>query len=154
MPLSETTLQMLRMVHVFAAILFVGNVIVTGVWSALLFGMRAQIDFRHAARGIVVTDWVFTAGGAALLVTSGVALAIGRGYPMWTTPWIRNAMIGLAVSTALWLVVLVPAQRRMRRLGPADDAELARTYHRWNVTGWLAVVPVLWSLWNMVNKPG
>jgi len=62
-------------------------------------------------------------------------------------------MIGLGISTALWLVVLVPAQGRMRQLGPSDDAELARTYRRWNVIGWLAVLPLLWSLWHMVNKP-
>ena len=153
MVLPDGALPLLRMLHVLAAILFVGNVIVTGVWSAVLFRARQHVDFRHAARGIVVTDWVFTVGGAALLVASGVALSIGRGYPMWATPWIRNAMIGLGVSTALWLIVLVPAQRRLRQLGPADDADLVRTYHRWNAVGWLAVVPLLWSLWNMINKP-
>lgn len=151
---SDTTLQVLRLVHVLAAVLFLGNVIVTGVWSALLFSARHTLDFRHAARGIVITDWVFTVGGAMVLVGSGVTLAIGRGYPMWATPWIRNAMLGLALSTAIWLVVLVPAQRRMRQLGTGDDAELVRTYQRWNVSGWVAVVPLLWSLWQMVNKPG
>ncbi len=152
-PIADGTMQILRMVHVLAAILFVGNVIVTGVWSALLFQSRGTLDFRHAARAIVITDWAFTLGGAMLLVGSGVALSIGRGYPMWGTPWIRNAMIGLGLSTTIWLVVLVPAQRRMRRLGPDDDAQLVRTYQLWNVTGWLAAVPLLWSLWNMVNKP-
>jgi uncharacterized membrane protein len=153
MQLSDTSINWLRIIHVLAAMLFIGNVVVTGVWSALLFAARRELDFRHAARAIVVTDWIFTFGGAFLLVVSGVALSLGRGLPLWDTPWIRNAMIGLAISTALWLVVLVPAQRQMRQLGPSDDVELARTYHRWNVTGWLAVVPLLWSLWNMVNKP-
>jgi uncharacterized membrane protein len=153
MVLTDGALQLLRMVHVLAAILFIGNVIVTGVWSALLFRARREVDFRHVARGIVITDWVFTFGGAALLVASGVALSLGRGHPMWATPWIRSAIIGLGVSTAIWLVVLVPAQRRLCQLGPADDADLVRTYHRWNVAGWLAVVPLLWSLWNMINKP-
>jgi len=153
MQLSEAALRWLRVLHVLAAILFLGNVVVTGVWGALLFRARHELDFRHAARAIVVTDWIFTFGGAFLLVGSGVALSLGRGYPLWATPWIRNAIIGLGISTALWLVVLVPAQRRMRQLGPSQDAELARTYHRWNIIGWLAVLPLLWSLWHMVNKP-
>lgn len=153
MLLSDTATSWLRFIHVLAAVVFIGNVVVTGVWSALLFAARREIDFRHAARAIVVTDWIFTFGGAFLLVVSGVALSLGRGLPLWDTPWIRNALIGLGISTMLWLTVLVPAQRRMRQLGPSDDAELAHTYHRWNVIGWLAVAPLLWSLWNMVTKP-
>lgn len=146
-------MRALKALHVLAAILFAGNVIVTGVWSAIMFRDRARADFRIAARAIVITDWVFTLGGAILLVTSGVLLALGRGYPVWGTPWIRNAVIGLALSTAVWLVVLVPAQRRMLRIGPGQDDVLRRTYGRWNAAGWLAAVPLLWALWNMTVKP-
>ncbi len=154
MTISPSALDALKWLHVLAAILFVGNVIVTGVWSAIMFRQRQRADFRIAARAIVVTDWIFTFGGAALLVVSGILLATGRGYPVWATRWIRDAMIGLGLSTALWVFVLVPAQRRMLRLGPDSDVELRRVYGRWNAAGWLATVPLLWSLWNMVNKPG
>ena len=151
--LSETVLRAFRTLHVLAAILFVGNVIVTGVWSALLFQQRRTFDFRIAARAIVVTDWVFTVGGAVLLVASGVTIAIGRGYPMWETRWIRGAMLGLLASTMIWVLVLIPAQHRMLRLG-SDQAEAQRrVYQRWNVAGWIAVVPLLWSLWCMTYKP-
>lgn len=151
--LSDTALRALRTVHVLAAILFVGNVIVTGVWSALLFQQRKSLDFRFAARAIVVTDWVFTLGGAVLLVVSGVTIAVGRGYPMWDTRWIREAMFGLLGSTTVWVLVLIPAQRRMLRLGPDQDGELRRVYQRWNLAGWIAAVPLLWSLWCMTYKP-
>ena len=153
MTISAVALGALKWLHVLAAILLVGNVIVTGVWSAVMFRQRQRSHFRIAARAIVVTDWIFTFGGAALLVVSGVLLAVGRGYPVWETRWIRDAMIGLGLSTALWLVVLVPAQRLMLRLGPDSDPELRQVYRRWNATGWLATVPLLWSLWSMVNKP-
>ncbi len=153
MTISATAFGILRMLHVLAAILFVGNVIVTGVWAAIMFRQRARTDFRVAARAIVITDWTFTLGGAALLVVSGIVLAAARGYPLWQTRWIRGAMIGLGLSTALWLLILVPAQRRMLRLGPEADAELRRVYGRWNAIGWLAALPLLWSLWCMVNKP-
>ncbi len=151
--LSDTVLRALRTVHVLSAILFVGNVIVTGVWSALLFQQRKALDFRFAARAIVVTDWVFTVGGAALLVVSGVTIAIGRGIPMWETRWIRWAILGLLVSTTIWVLVLIPAQRRMLRLDADQDDELRRVYQRWNVVGWIAAVPLLWSLWCMTYKP-
>ncbi len=151
--LSDTVLRALRTVHVLSAILFVGNVIVTGVWTALLFPQRRSFDFRIAARAIVVTDWVFTLGGAVVLVATGVTIAVGRGYPIWQTFWIRGAILGLLGSTTVWVLVLIPAQRRMLRLGAEQDDELRRVYQRWNVAGWLAAVPLLWSLWCMTYKP-
>lgn len=153
MPLSEDTLRLLKVAHVMAAILFAGNVIVTGVWAAVMFRQRARLDFRVAAGAIVITDWVFTFGGAAALVTTGVLLAVGRGYPIWDTRWIREAVIGLACSTTIWVSILIPAQRRMLRLDRGEDAALQRVYTRWNLSGWLAAVPLLWSIWAMVYKP-
>lgn len=152
--MSESLLATLKTLHLVAGILFVGNVIVTGVWSGVLFRVRATHDFRAAAHAIVLTDWLFTFGGGGLLVGSGIALAIGRGFPIWDTPWIRLAVIALALSTLVWLIVLVPAQRVMLHTDPADDRQLARVYHRWNITGWIATVPLLFAVWCMVAKPG
>lgn len=134
--------------------MFVGNVVVTGVWTAVYFRARAALDFRVAARAIVLTDWIFTFGGGAVLVLSGVGLALGRGFPLWDTPWIRQAIVALGVSTAAWLIVLVPAQRVMLRATPDHAAVLTRAYHRWNITGWAATVPLVYAVWCMVAKPG
>jgi uncharacterized membrane protein len=153
---SSTLLSSLKALHVLAAILFVGNVIVTGIWTAIFFRARHTHDFRVAARAIVLTDWLFTVGGGALLTITGVSLAIGRGYALWGTPWIRQAMVALAISTVMWLVLLVPAQRIMLRpsFGDADDARLVRAYSRWNVAGWTATAPLIYAVWCMVAKPG
>jgi uncharacterized membrane protein len=153
MTLPDEALRALKVAHVLAAVLFLGNVIVTGVWSAILFQRRAVVDFRITARAIVITDWAFTFGGAVLLVATCVVLAVGRGYPIWETRWIREAMIGLGIATVVWLTMLVPAQRAMSRL-PADaESRMSALYQRWNAIGFLAVVPLLWSLWCMVYKP-
>ena len=150
----------LKTAHVLGAMLFVGNVIVTGIWSAILFRARHTHDFRVAARAIIVTDWAFTVGGGALLTTSGVWLAMHRGLPIWGTPWIRSAMIALALSTALWLIVLVPAQRTMHAVrqpaaayAGATDAILESAFMRWTVAGWLATAPLVYAVWCMVTKP-
>jgi uncharacterized membrane protein len=156
--MSPTLLSTLKTVHVVAAILFVGNVIVTGVWATVLFRARAVSGFRAAARAIIITDWIFTFAGGGVLVMSGVALSMGRGLSVWGTPWIRQALLALTLSTAVWLVVLVPAQRAMGRAdahtGITDDVALARAFHRWNVTGWLATIPLIYAVWCMVAKPG
>jgi len=145
---------LLKTAHVIGAILFVGNVIVTGIWSAIFWRARHTHDFQRAARAIVITDWWFTVGGGALLTSSGIALALLRGLPLWNTPWIRQALVALSVSTLLWLVVLVPAQRTMvRHTGSADNDMLVRAYGRWNLWGWTATVPLVYALWCMVAKP-
>ncbi len=145
---------LLKTAHVFGAILFVGNVIVSGIWSAIFWRARHSHDFHRAARAIVLTDWWFTVGGGALLTTSGITLALRRGLPLWGTPWIRLGLLALALSTLLWLVVLVPAQRTMvRHRGDANAALFVRAYSRWNVWGWVATVPLVYAVWCMVAKP-
>ena len=151
--MSPTLDAALKTTHVLSAVLFVGNVVVTGVWSALFFRLRETHDFRAAARAIVVTDWVFTFGGGTLLTASGIALAMSRGLPIWGTPWIRQALLALVVATVLWLGLLVPAQRTMLRATPAIEAEWTRAFRRWTVVGWIATVPLLYAIWCMVAKP-
>ena len=153
--MSPTVLSSLKALHVLAAILFVGNVIVTGIWAAIFFRARRTHDFSIAARAIVFTDWIFTVGGGAMLTITGVSLAVGRGYPVWGTPWIRQAIIALVLSTIMWLVLLVPAQRIMLHVvaNVADEARLVRAYSRWNLAGWTATVPLLYAVWCMVAKP-
>jgi uncharacterized membrane protein len=148
--------SLLKTAHILGAILFVGNVIVTGIWSAIFFRTRHTHDFQRAARAIVITDWWFTVGGGALLSTTGIVLALRRGLPLWDTTWIRWAIVALTLSTVMWLVVLVPAQRAMVRHDGAahEDAVLVRAYTRWNVVGWLATVPLVFAVWCMVAKPG
>ncbi len=152
--MTPTLFSTLKTLHVLAAVLFVGNVVVTGVWTAVYFRARATLDFRVAARAIVLTDWIFTFGGGAVLVLSGIGLAFGRGFPIWATPWIRQAIIALSVSTVAWLVVLVPAQRVMLRATSDDADALTQAYHRWNITGWAATIPLIYAVWCMVAKPG
>ncbi len=153
--MSPTLLSSLKALHVLAAILFVGNVIVTGIWTAIFFRARHTHDFRLAARAIVLTDWIFTVGGGALLTITGISLALGRGYPLWGTAWIRQAIVALTISTVMWLVLLVPAQRIMLRATSNDDerAQLVRAYSRWNAAGWTATAPLLYAVWCMVTKP-
>jgi uncharacterized membrane protein len=129
----------LKTAHVLGAIVFVGNVIVTGVWTAIFWRARHTHDFRRAA----------------LLTVSGITLALQRGLPLWDTPWIRQALVALTLSTVLWLVVLVPAQRRMvQHTGGANDEPLVRAYGRWSVWGWTATAPLVYAVWCMVAKPG
>jgi len=98
----------LRVIHVAGAVLLLGNVTVTGFWAAYLYRARGTVPFRPVARAILWTDVVFTLGGGAMLVVSGVLLVRAGGYAIADTPWLRQGIGALASSTALWLVFLLP----------------------------------------------
>ncbi len=143
---------LLKTVHVIAAILFVGNVIVTGVWAQMSYNARRSTDFLLAARAIVVTDWWFSVGAGSVLVQSGIWLSVRRGLPILDTGWIRHAVVALGLSTLLWLLVVVPAQRTMKRVS-GDEVALSAAFRRWGIAGWTATVPLLYAVWCMVAKP-
>ncbi len=142
----------LRVLHVTGAVLLVGNVTVTGFWAMFLYRHRKAVPVRWIARAILWTDLVFTFGGAVLLVVSGILLIRARGYPWRETPWIRQGIALLALSTLCWLAVLLPDQWRLERMDPADEVGLRRVFTRWAVVGWVATALLFGALWAMVSK--
>lgn len=145
-------LALLRLLHIAGAVLLLGNVTVTGVWAAYLYRARPVVPFRAVARAILWTDLAFTFGGGALLTITGILLAIQRGYRVADTPWLLKGIGALAVSTLLWLVLLLPDQWRMERVGPDDDGRLRRLFLRWSIVGWSATALLYYGLYVMVGQ--
>lgn len=141
-----------RALHVLGAVLLVGNVTVTGFWAAFLYARRDSVPFRPVAKAILWTDLVFTAGGAALLVVSGIQLVLARRLPFWDTPWLVQGVGALAVATLVWLALLLPDQVRMARLAGQDADALRRVYWRWTILGWGSTAVLVFALWRMVAK--
>jgi len=145
-------LALLRILHVTGAVLLLGNVTVTGFWATYLYRARVQVPFRPVARAILWTDLVFTALGGVLLTVSGILLAMRQGYRLADTPWLLKGIVALALSTLLWLVVLLPDQMRLERLQPADERGLRRVFLRWSLVGWTATLVLFYGLWVMVGR--
>ncbi len=144
--------QILRALHVTGAVLMVGNVTVTGVWSAYLYRhwRDATMPFRPIARAILWTDLIFTTGGGAILTITGVVMALQVGFPFFTTPWLLKGIVSLALSTLSWLVFLLPDQVRLER--NTDPVLIRRVFIRWSVIGWASTVLLYYGLWAMVMK--
>jgi uncharacterized membrane protein len=142
----------LKALHITAAVLMVGNVTVTGVWAAFYYRWRKDVDFRLAGRAILWTDLFFTFLGGAALTISGILLARRAGMPILETPWIRRSALLLAISTLLWLAILLPDQWRMERLDDTRDEFRRAVFTRWSVVGWGSTVLLFVALWSMVIK--
>lgn len=141
-----------RMLHVAGAVLLIGNVTVTGFWAMFLFRRRSAVPFRPVARAILWTDLAFTLIGGIMLAVSGILLIRVRGYVIGQTPWLAHGIGALAVSTLIWLAVLLPDQWRLERIDPSDDAALRRVFMRWTVVGWGVTGVLLYGLWVMVTR--
>jgi uncharacterized membrane protein len=149
----------LRLLHLLGVILFVGNIVTAALWK-----MRADASgdlhaIAYAQRGVMFADYVFTAPGAALVLVTGLWLADLSGRNIFQTGWLFTALILLGVTLLIWLMELLPVQRRLIRV--ADEA--VRTGRldpgfralslRWTVFGIIAVLLPLVNVYLMVYKP-
>lgn len=143
--------------HIFGAILFMGNIMVTAVWASIARRDNRADTVRFASRTIVITDLIFTTPGAVLLLANGGII----GTPWFRTgaPWLIASVALFLVSALIWLIMLVPLQRRMLEVAeslsstaPVPDAwhELVRKWFRW---GGIATFLPLLTLVLMVLKP-
>jgi hypothetical protein len=71
-----------------------------------------------------------------------------------STPWLIQGIVALGPATALWLVVLLPAQLRMERADAGDKVVLERAFRRWSVVGWAATALLYYELWAMAGRVG
>jgi uncharacterized membrane protein len=141
-----------RVFHVAGAILLLGNVTVTGVWSAYLYRhwRAGTVPFRPVARAILWTDLIFTVTGGALLTFTGIQLGLASEFSFLETGWLLRGILSLALSTLIWLVVLLPDQFRLERA--TEAGVIRRLFLRWSVFGWLSTALLYIGLWSMVKR--
>lgn len=150
--------QIYKALHLFGAVIFLGNIIVTGWWKAQADRTRQPVVIAFAQRQVTLTDWMFTFGGALLAVAAGYADALSRGLPL-DAPWLVWGQGLFLVSGLLWIGILMPVQVRQARLarGFAAGGPIPDAYWRLNrvavATGITATLLPLANLYFMVFKP-
>ncbi len=143
--------------HIFGAVLFMGNIMVTAAWASMARRAKHTEALRLGVRGIVVTDTIFTMPGVLLLVLNGGILGTPffKAHAMWLF-----VSIGLfVVSGIIWGAILVPLQRRMSALmkatppGSAVPPQVDGLLALWFRWGGIATLLPLVTLVLMVAKP-
>jgi len=145
----------LKLIHLICACLFVGNVIVSGIWALLAERTRNHAIIQFSNRMVLITDVFFTLLGSLGIVWSGHGMAQnyggGEGHP-----WIQWSYLLLSFSGAIWLFVLVPIQLKQRALLKKSDtvcADYWRLSHIWKLAGAIATLVPLPIVYFMVTKP-
>lgn len=144
----------LKVIHILCACLFLGNVIVSGTWAALAERTRNHTIIRFSNHLVLITDVLFTLGGALGVIITGALMAHPLGGET-ANPWIRWSYILFGLSGLIWLLVLVPIQLRQRTLLARTDRitpEYLRLSRLWQISGAVATVLPLPILYFMIAK--
>jgi uncharacterized membrane protein len=146
--------------HVFGAILLIGNALVMAVWLTLAGFVGNDEAKRRSARIVNRGDAWFTVPGVVLLLANGLAMVSARygGFPAaFGVDWIV-AGFGLLTATGIvWATRLLPTQLALHRLaiadGPLDRVAFGALLNRWYVWGVVATVMPVLAAFFMTTKP-
>lgn len=148
----------LKTIHLLGVVMFLGNIIITAWWKAMADSTRNAQIIAFAQRQVTLTDYVFTAGGAALLLLAGMA-NVGIHHMEMSAKWLSQGMLMFTLSGIIWAVVLIPAQIKQAKMAKefAMSGIIPDEYwvlcKRWNIFGAIAVILPLVNLYWMVFKP-
>jgi uncharacterized membrane protein len=149
----------LKSLHLFGVVIFLGNIIVTGWWKLFADFTQHPHTLAYAQRQVTLTDYVFTFMGSTLMVISGVGMIHIQKLDFFHTNWLLWGTGAFALSGILWLFVLIPLQIKLARLSRifTPEAPIPAIYWTlerwWLVIGLLAIVLPTITLFLMVLKP-
>jgi uncharacterized membrane protein len=149
-----------KLLHIFGAIIFVGNIIVTAVWLFLAERSKDKTTLHFASKTVNWADVFFTAPGVLLILANGQILANAAWGGLLSTSWVALGLGLFILSGIVWIGFLLRFQNRLIQLSaqPAGSAEplpdaFFHVLHAWYIGGIVATVLPLMSLILMVVKP-
>ncbi|HHA18810.1 MAG TPA: DUF2269 domain-containing protein [Methylophaga sp.] len=152
------TYLILKTVHIIGAILFLGNIIITGWWKFMANRTGNPVIIGFAQRQVTLTDFVFTAGGSAILFVAGIANILLYDISI-TTNWIMWGLGLFTLSGIIWGVILIPIQIKQAREAKqfTADTVISEQYWKrelqWYIYGITATILPVISVLFMVMKP-
>ena len=145
--------------HILGVVLFLGNIIITGLWMFIAEKSKTISVMQFAAKAVNWMDVFFTAPGVAMLLLGGLMLAPSHGG-LYSKSWITVGLILFSLSGIVWLLFLVPNQHRMITLSENNMVkngklpnEFFKVLYRWYFWGIVATILPLITFVIMIFKP-
>ncbi len=111
-----------KLLHIFGAVLLLGNIIITGVWILMAERINNSDVMRFAAKTVNWADVYFTVPGIFLLITNGDILSEQWGG-VFQTSWITASLALFALSGMLWIGFLLRYQHSLIKLSQPMNGE-------------------------------
>lgn len=147
---------LLKLIHVAAVILFLGNITTGLFWKAHADRTADPRTMAHAMEGIIRSDRWFTIPGVVVILATGVGTAMLGGIPILGTPWVLWSVVLFAASGLAFMFRVAPLQREVlaiARAAPFDAVRYRAVSWRWELWGLAALLTPLGALVLMVLKP-
>jgi len=155
----DNSYLLLKSLHILGAVIFLGNIIVTGWWKVMANRTKNPMVVAFAQRQVTLTDFVFTAGGVVLILATGIGNAVLHQLDYWHVRWLAWGLWLFIISGVIWVTILIPIQIKQARMarnfakgGPIPD-EYWRLGKLWIIFGTVATVLPLINIYWMVFKP-
>ena len=148
-----------KIIHLLGVVLFLGNIIVTGVWKVMADRTGEPSTIAFAQRLVSLTDWIFTAGGVLLILIGGYGMVYVGGLDLRGEAWLLWGQGLFIASGFVWALILIPAQiaqaRQVHAFASGGDIpeDYWRLNRRWIFWGIIATLLPLANLYWMVVKP-
>jgi len=150
------TYLVLKLVHIFAVMAFLGNIAAGLFWQARAQRTGDPKIIAHTLAAIIASDRLVTVPSVVLILITGVATALMGGFPIFSTDWIFWTLVLFIVSGVLFMAFVVPLQRQMliyALSGAFDPPVYTSLALRWRLWGLLALATPLAGVVLMVLKP-
>ena len=150
------TYQILKLIHVFAAIIFIGNITVGVFWKMYAQKSKDAKSIAFTFKGIIKADRIFTMPSVTLLLIFGIGAA-GGNFNILTTGWIFWSLVLFIISGAAFMAKVVPLQKKIYAL--ASEAakfnwdEYKKLADQWDLWGSIALIAPIIAVVLMVVKP-
>ena len=152
---------LLKLIHVFAVIIFLGNIITGLYWMKKADKTNNLSIISFTIKGIIASDKLFTIPGVIIITIGGLSAAILGGIPLLKTGWIFWSLVLFSLSGLVFSWKVAPLQNKIYRLIKNVDADnfnkvLYNSYlKQWERWGLFALLTPLCALVMMVLKiPG
>ena len=90
--------------------LFLGNIIVTGVWKVLADNTGDPRTIAYAQNLVTLTDWIFTTGGVVLILIGAYGMVWVAGLNPLGPAWLIWGQSLFIASGIIWVAILIPTQ--------------------------------------------
>ncbi|MGZ8571590.1 MAG: DUF2269 family protein [Actinomycetota bacterium] len=154
--LSETGYDSLKLIHVLAAIAWVGAGAYAQVYASRLISQEDLVQLAGFAKHLEKIALIYIMPMSILVIVSGVVL-VWLSPLDFTTTWVWLGLIGYAATFVTGAFFLGPEAGRLGKLvdeRPAEDPEIQRRIRRILMISRIDLLVLVLVVADMVVKPG
>lgn len=149
----------LKLIHLFAVVIFLGNIITELFWMRNSVKTRDLKIIFFTINGIIKGDKYFTIPGVLVITVGGVLAATFGHFSTLHTGWIFWSIILFIISGLAYTIKVAPLQKKIHRLtlnkealNDYEWANLNKLYKAWNFWGLVALITPLIAFVMMTLK--